>query len=154
LLFRGVDVDGPDRPPEEMPNRPVADVRSYDRESVLTFGGAAAHVYSECSGIWNPIHTDAAFARANGLDGIILHGTATLGFAVSTVLALDDLPPTQVRRVAGSFRSVIALPSRARVRVGARLNSGYFFEVLSDRSKPAIAQGWVGIREQEDPPQP
>ena len=34
------------------------------------------HVYTECARIWNPIHTDLAVARAAGLPGPILHGTA------------------------------------------------------------------------------
>jgi acyl dehydratase len=34
----------------------------------------AAHVYTECAEIWNPIHTERAVALAAGLPDIILHG--------------------------------------------------------------------------------
>ena len=48
-----------------------------------------AHVYTECARIWNPIHTDLAVARAAGLPGPILHGTATLALAVSRLVERD-----------------------------------------------------------------
>jgi len=41
--------------------------------------------YSRASGIWNPIHTDATAAVAAGLDGPILHGSATLALGLGAV---------------------------------------------------------------------
>ena len=46
----------------------------------------AAHVYSECARIWNPIHTDKKVARQAGLPDILLHGTASLALSVSAIL--------------------------------------------------------------------
>lgn len=46
----------------------------------------AAHVYTECARIFNPIHTDLAVARSVGLEAPILHGTATLAMSLSVAL--------------------------------------------------------------------
>jgi acyl dehydratase len=35
--------------------------------------------YAEASGDHNPLHTDPAFARAAGLDGVIAHGMLVMG---------------------------------------------------------------------------
>ena len=59
---------------------------SHCRTSATSPSAAtAAHVYTECARIWNPIHTDVAYARAAGLPDIILHGTATLALSISKV---------------------------------------------------------------------
>ena len=42
----------------------------------------ATHVYDGCANIHNPIHTSKAFAQSVGLPDIILHGTATLAYAI------------------------------------------------------------------------
>ena len=54
-----------------MPAQPRNEIR-------VPIGAGAAHVYTECARIWNPIHTDTAVTAKAGLPGIILHGTATL----------------------------------------------------------------------------
>jgi acyl dehydratase len=78
----------------------------------------AAHVYSECARIWNPIHTDIAVARAAGLPGIILHGTATLAVAVSRIVARElGGDPGRVREVGVRFTGMVRLPSTVTVHV-------------------------------------
>jgi acyl dehydratase len=86
----------------------------------------AAHVYTECARIWNPIHTDIAAARAAGLPDLILHGTANLALAVSRVVARDlGGDPARVRGVRVRFTGMVPMPSafvvRARVTEGGRL---------------------------------
>ena len=83
---------------------------------------SAAHVYTECARIWNPIHTDVAVARAAGLPGLILHGTATLALAVSRVVARDlrRATPARVREIAVRFTGMVPMPSTVTVRAGAR----------------------------------
>src|SRR5581483_12298359 len=62
----------------------------------------AAHVYTECADIWNPIHTERAVALAAGLPDIILHGTATLGYAAQTIVDwLCEGDPARLRRLTG-----------------------------------------------------
>ncbi len=79
----------------------------------------AAHVYTECARIFNPIHTDVAVAEAAGLPGPILHGTATLAMAVSAVVdraAGGD--PSAVQRLGCRFGAMVPMPDRIGVRIG------------------------------------
>lgn len=73
-----------------------------------------AHIYSACSRIHNPIHTDVATARRAGLPGIILHGTATLAFSVSALLRRDGRG-RPVRRIAARFLAPVPLPTTLRI---------------------------------------
>jgi acyl dehydratase len=101
-----------------------------------------AHVYSECARIWNPIHTDVAVARAAGLPGIILHGTATLALAVSHVMRHANLDPREVRRVRGSFTGMVPLPSRLTVRlIEATEGNAFLFDVLGENGAPVLSRG-------------
>ncbi|MGA0298607.1 MAG: MaoC/PaaZ C-terminal domain-containing protein, partial [Ilumatobacteraceae bacterium] len=72
----------------------------------------AAHTYSECARIWNPIHTDSAHAAEHGLPGIILHGTATAARAL-TVVVNDTLggDPTRVTGMSCRFTSMVLMPN-------------------------------------------
>jgi acyl dehydratase len=136
-LFLGVDLDGDDRVDDAPAPRP--DVSGPDdaatETSELWLAATAAHVYTECARIWNPIHTDAAVARAAHLPGIILHGTATLAMAVSAALESPFGPqPSQVRRVVARFGAMVPLPSRLNVTSG------------TDRADPALRH--VEVRNQ------
>lgn len=76
-------------------------VQGTDEAGVtVRVGEDLARRYSEASGIWNPIHTDPAAARAAGLAAPILHGSATLALALSTVGLPSDLERVQVRFLA------------------------------------------------------
>src|SRR5207302_8261150 len=118
-LYREVDVRGPDRPADEPTLPTMAQTLSQPRNEIRFHVSAnAAHVYTECARIWNPIHTDAAVAAKAGLPGIILHGTATLALAVSRVLEREaDNDPQRVRRVAGRFGAMVRMPSQISVRL-------------------------------------
>ena len=104
----------------------------------------AAHVYTECARIWNPIHTDVAVARAAGLPGLILHGTATLALAVSRVVAHDlGGDPERVRGVAARFSGVVLMPSRIRVRSGGPGGQAVSFDAVDSAGAPVVNQGIV-----------
>ncbi len=110
-----------------------------------------AHIYTECARIFNPIHTDAAVARAAGLPSIILHGTATMALAVSRIIASDaGNDPERIGRVAGRFGAMVTMPSTLMVRVIGRDESAssasVFFEVLNGEGRLAIRDGLVIIR--------
>lgn len=51
-----------------------------------------AVIYSECSRIWNPIHTDPRVARGAGLDMPLLHGTEVLGRTISQLQQSTLIP--------------------------------------------------------------
>src|SRR5260370_27178546 len=110
-----------------------------------------AHISTECERIFNPIHTDAAVARAAGLPEIILHGTATLAMAVSRIVESEaGKNPARVERVAGRFGAMVTMPSTLTVRVLARDNTAHgaviFFETLSGEGRLAIRHGMVLLR--------
>lgn len=73
-LYRGVRLEGPAGALDTVPAWP-ATLGDPARYLPLSIPRGAAHVYTECAQIWNPIHTDIAHARAAGLPDIILHGT-------------------------------------------------------------------------------
>lgn len=149
-LFRGVDVLGEDRARGDEPPAPAAiepDAKTLD-EVEIDLAANAAHVYTECARIWNPIHSDAAVAARAGLPGIILHGTATLAHAVTAVVdrALGG-DPERVSRIAGRFTAMVPLPSRLRVRVFAPAADGSVrFEVRNAAGEFALRSGLVLAR--------
>jgi acyl dehydratase len=149
-LFRGVAVTGGDRALGDEPAAPTAiDPEITPRsEREIPLAATAAHVYTECARIWNPIHSDAAVAARAGLPGIILHGTATLALAVGAVV--DEVlagDPERVERVAARFTAMVGLPSRIRVRIFAPdRDSSVRFDVLNADGQVALRSGLVAAR--------
>jgi len=146
-LFRGAPLAG--SIPARQGRREHSDTLSPGDvawEEVVGVSATAAHVYTECSRIWNPIHTDLAAARAAALPGVILHGTATLAFAVSRVVAREARgDPDRVRALAARFTAMVAMPSTLRVRGGGHRGAVVVFEVLADDGRPVIVDGSVEL---------
>ncbi len=152
-LYRGVEVEGPDRPAVDAP-APIsfAGATQMRAQASVPISAVAAHTYTECARIWNPIHTDAAVATRAGLPGIILHGTATLALAVSRILEIEaENDPKRVKRVSGRFGAMVLMPSEITVRIFSRQatpggNLIIYFEVRSAEGGPAIRDGAVVLR--------
>ena len=146
-LYRGVDVDGPDRPAADAPPLPSPPPDEVPRSEVaIAITSLAAHVYTECARIWNPIHTDAAVAARAGLPGIILHGTASLALAVSQIVEREcGGDPTRVKRVAGRFGAMVPMPSKITVSICERRGSAVHFEVRNAEAATAIRDALVVI---------
>jgi acyl dehydratase len=147
-LMRGVAVANGDRwLGENAPPQPAA-VEECKREFEIPIAAGAAHTYTECARIWNPIHTDASVASAAGLPGIILHGTATLARAMSRVVTESlDGRVADVARIAGRFSAMVAMPSRIVVRIVAAGERVARFEVRNAAGKVAIRDGLVALRD-------
>lgn len=146
-LFRGVAVTGADRALGDEPPAParLAPEAKPAEELDIPLGATAAHVYTECARIWNPIHSDAAIAARAGLPGIILHGTATLAFALSAVVdrALGG-DPERVARIACRFTAMVRLPSVLRVRIYAPEADGAVpFDVRNGEGEAALRGGLI-----------
>ncbi len=148
-LYLGVDIAGPPTWIEEPPAHPTASADHVGdeptHESVEVVAGAA-HVYTECARIWNPIHTDAAVAFAAGLPEIILHGTATHALGVSRVVdryAAGD--PQRVRRLVARFGAMVPMPQR--LTVVSRTLSPTLVElgVLNEAGQTAVRDGLVEL---------
>jgi acyl dehydratase len=152
-IYRQVEIAGDERSatmpvaptPKIAPSRPRA-------ESRIFVAANAAHVYTECARIWNPIHTDAKVAAASGLPAIMLHGTATLALAVSQIIAIEVAnDPERVSEIYGRFGAMVFIPSELALRIIARerIDGGrdaIFFETLSSESGRAVRDGVVVLR--------
>ncbi len=142
-LYRGVALaDAPhaiDTPPP-VPN-PLA---TNDLHQLLPFviPRGAAHTYTECARIWNPIHTDRAQALAAGLPDIILHGTATLARALS-VLGKAVAMPGRIVRIGCRFSGIVLLPASLTLRILGRDASHVFFNVQNETGDDVISRGFV-----------
>jgi acyl dehydratase len=137
MLYRGVTLDGGDRAIE-----PIEDPlpgKGLENIGEIGIAATAAHVYTECARIWNPIHTDPEYARGAGLPGIILHGTATLAFSVSKVLQKLNVAP---RRVRCRFAGMVLMPSVLTVSA-SRQGASVAFETRSERGDAVIERGWI-----------
>lgn len=147
-LYRGVEVEGEDRVLEDAePPLSRADPVQAEAEFEVPLDPNAAHVYTECARIWNPIHTDAGVAAAAGLPGIILHGTATLALGVSRAIDVAfGGEAAEVGRIAGRFAAMVELPSRVRIRIGTPTAEGVRFEVLNEAGQTAVRDGLVALR--------
>jgi acyl dehydratase len=144
-ISRDVAVLGADRAIEDAPATPARPERGGELGRFpIAVPQGAAHVYTECARIWNPIHTDRAVALAAGLPDIILHGTATLALAVTQLvdryLAGD---PTQVRRLGGRFAGMVLMPSAIELRVHADADATLFFTVMDAKGQVVFNHGFL-----------
>ncbi len=142
-VYRGVVCEGAPLP--HSPPRPALKA-TMGWSARVAVAVTLAHVYTECARIWNPIHTDRAVARAAGLPDIVLHGTATLGLAVSRLLAREaDGEPARVRRIIARLGAMVRLPSSLTVNrletVDAPEGRLVGFEVLTAEARPATRDG-------------
>jgi acyl dehydratase len=142
-IFRGVTTDGNADaavPPLARLEPPAGDEIRWS--STVPVSPQGAHVYSECARIWNPIHTDIAAARAVGLPGLILHGTATLALAVSRVIRHDlGGDPTRVTSVAARLTGMVPVPSSFTVRGRARSGDVIAFDAVNAHGEPVLSDG-------------
>lgn len=139
-LYRGIELEGGDRSiaAVEDPRKHAQHVKPIGD---IPVSAVAAHVYTECARIWNPIHTDVAYARAAGLPDIILHGTATLALSVSRVMAAFGLQT--VKRVRCRFAGMVTMPCTLSVQA-ARAGGEVAFETRNERGEAVIERGWIG----------
>jgi acyl dehydratase len=96
----------------------VIDLRSEwtNTEAVIRrghrrIGAPAAHVFSECSGIWNPVYTDKAMALRHGRAFLALPPAGVLAMTVGGALQLGSADPGWVRRVHAEFGAPVPVPS-------------------------------------------
>jgi acyl dehydratase len=143
-ISRGVEVVGAAAESEPAPPLPQPDTSvGAQRDFSIQVPAGAAHVYTECARIWNPIHTDRAVALAAGLPDIILHGTATMALAVTRLVdAYLGGDPTRVRRLGGRFSAMVLMPSTLRLSVSAH-DKTLFYAVFTQDGEAAFSQGFL-----------
>jgi acyl dehydratase len=138
-LYRGVSVEGGERRVEDVAD-PPAPPAVLPKVREIPVPANAAHVYTECARIWNPIHTDIAYARAAGLPDIILHGTATLALSISSMLGAFGKDPARVRRVQCRFAGMVLMPSILHLHAAAE-GGRILFETRNAEGEAAISRG-------------
>ena len=139
-LYRDAKLEGGDRVSDKVDDPPKHS-QALNAIGEISVAATAAHVYTECARIWNPIHTDIAYARAAGLPDIILHGTATLALSVSKVL--KSLGLSKVQRIRCRFAGMVTMPSVLTVHA-SRENDSVAFETRNARGDTVIERGWIG----------
>jgi acyl dehydratase len=144
-ISRDVDVIGDATFSESIPEVPQLETHPTDvRRIPISVPANAAHVYTECARIWNPIHTDRKVALAAGLPDIILHGTATLALAITRLVdGYLGADPTRVRRLGGRFTAMVLMPSTLTLEVLADENRTLFFRVLTQDGAEAFSRGFL-----------
>jgi acyl dehydratase len=145
-INRGVDVVGGPAQTEPAPAPPdLSGMTESGPEQTIGIPvvRGAAHVYTECARIWNPIHTDRAVALGAGLPDIILHGTATLALAVSQVVQQLVGDPGRVRRLGGRFSAMVLMPSTLQLVIHGAAEGLVSFTVLTEDGRPAFSAGFL-----------
>ncbi|MBM4438852.1 MAG: MaoC family dehydratase N-terminal domain-containing protein [Candidatus Rokubacteria bacterium] len=145
-VYRGVDAGEPGRVADPLPAVPAAGGETVAWSEPVALAPEAAHVYTECARIWNPIHTDVAVAHAAGLPAIILHGTATLALAVSRVVARDLAgDAAAVRGIAARFTGFVRLPSALTVRGRGRAGTSIAFDAVGPDAASVLGEGRLTV---------
>jgi acyl dehydratase len=158
-IYRGVACDGEEhvvsadvgawtsRHPRHVdpPRQPASDAGARPAwTDAIDVTAGTAHVYTECARIWNPIHTDIAAARAAGLPGLILHGTATLALAISRVVARElDGDPRHVRELGARFTGMVPMPSHLAMQSRRPGPDRIEFELRATDATPVLSDGWL-----------
>jgi acyl dehydratase len=148
-MLRGVKCADEGRGAENLPLSPATDETTPVWEKPVFINPLAANIYDGCSDIHFPIHSSPRFAHDVGLPGIILQGTATLAYAVSIITDSEASgDPTRINKIACRFKGMVIPGTRINVRVLHRNEKGgIFFDVLDDKGKQAIGDGFIGIDE-------
>ena len=155
-IIRGARTDGPDASVEPDVAVPAPTPQPPEAEPVwvahIEIARTAAHTYTECADIWNPIHTERSVALAAGLPDIILHGSATLTIALREVVNRGlDGDPTRVTRLVGQLRAMVIPGEYVTVRCWEDRTTAdggreIFYDVLNQAGQPAVANGVVVSR--------
>ena len=144
ILFRGFYVDGPSSSRADAPSlRPDADLTLPAIHSVrVGIPRTLPHAYTECSGIWNPIHTERRVAKSKGLPDIILHGTCTWALAAMETVRHAGGDPARLRRFAGRFDAMVIPGTHIDISLAAaNLADSLQFVVHNAEGALAIANG-------------
>ena len=142
-IYRGVSISGGDRTVETPPALPILSDLDNGVVETIDVGAGAAHVYTECARIWNPIHTDRKIAIDAGLPDIILHGTATLALAISSLVKrYAGGNPKSVIRLGGRFAAMVLLPSQISI-VSTIAGDTISFQVQNAQGDLAVSKGYM-----------
>ncbi|MCA1326073.1 MaoC/PaaZ C-terminal domain-containing protein [Herbaspirillum sp. alder98] len=141
-LYRGLSVAAPGgQAAPRLRAHAGVDAGAIEHTPIAVTPGTG-HLYTECSGIWSPIHTERAAAVAAGLDQIILHGTWTWSAACLAITRSHaDGDPSRIKRFGGRFSGMVG-SDPGLVLEHARTDDGSIAFAVQQRSgQLAISHG-------------
>jgi len=120
-------------------------------ESTLPVHPLAAYFYDGCGDVHNPIHTSLQFSQMVGLPGPILHGAATLAYAVREVVAREaGDEPARVAAIRANFTGMVLPGSTIRIEMLGREKTGDLthchFLVWNEEGKRAIRNASITLK--------
>jgi acyl dehydratase len=147
-MFRGVSLAHGERFGETLEPAPTRPLESTALQTFPVFiDPGFPHVYTECARIWNPIHTEERVAKAAGLGGILLHGTATWALAAKAVAEAVHGPQglRRMRVLQGQFRRPVLPRDTISIRLLAIEGGGETvdFDVLTGSGEAAMSGGRI-----------
>jgi acyl dehydratase len=143
-IYRGIGVTGPGGSVAEPPAGPPVP-RELGRRHPIPVCREAAHVYTECASIWNPIHSERKIALEQGLPDVILHGTATWATAGREIVrfyAQGD--PARLKRLRATFKAPV-VPGHQISLVHDAANGVVGYRVINHLGEIAVADGFAEI---------
>lgn len=152
ILLLDVEVEGNDRPARVDPGASERAGAPPEEEAIVELATVriapgAAHVYSECARIWNPIHTDVDAAASAGFEQPIVHGTATLALAVTHLVASAlDGDARRVKRVAARYGAPVLPGAVLTVRLLHQERSALRFDVVDGEGTTVVESGVLDAR--------
>jgi acyl dehydratase len=104
-------------------------------------------VYTECSGIWNPIHSERRVALAVGLPDVILHGTAAWAIAGREVIGTHaGGDPTRLLRLRARFEAPIVPGGAVELLLGPGAEDDQVhFRMTNPQGEVALDGGFARI---------
>lgn len=145
-ILRGGKVEGPDT---EIEATPAVDIEPPSLgELVVTeifIPRKTPHVYSECSGIWNPINTQKKVALSAGLPDIILQGMATWSLAGREILKTQGHNSSyRMKRFTANFSAMIIPGATIRFLQGrCRSNPETVYYCIENQKGEPAASGYA-----------
>ena len=132
-IYRGVETDASPatRPTTEIMDEGAAAQHRIEVPRTLP------HLYTEASGIWNPIHTERLAAKAIGLDDIVVHGTSLWAL----VWAELERKHGSVSRLSGRFASMATPGLPVTLVCGPVENASLQFRLATADGATAITAG-------------
>ncbi|WP_416899157.1 MAG: MaoC/PaaZ C-terminal domain-containing protein [Minwuia sp.] len=145
-MLRGWKLDAPSGGTDSRDLPGPADLQADATSETVHVPRWLPHSYSECSQIWNPIHTEREVALAAGLPDIILHGTATWALAMDRVIrAHAGGDPRRLRRFACRFTGMVIPGEDITVRHAGDGSGRIRVEALDARGVPVLQHGLAEI---------
>ena len=142
-MYRGTPLAGAAGAVEPCPAlRDAAGIEAPALCAEIPIPPGQAHIYTECADIWNPIHTERAYALASGLPDIILHGTCTWAMALQR-LAAAQAPesPLPFRRFGARFSGVVVPGQPVTLEAAAPQDGRIAFAVRNAEGRLALSHG-------------